>query len=481
MTAEDFCRQQVRMILLQLKHFSLIQELQYYCDEDKCQEQNQELFRVRALLGESMLQLQQSFKNQSEAQLEDDRSKMYSAGRTDSQSFDFISKQCRLHQCVDCHFCHKYLAKAEFWHIQDGTSNVIYIPEQSLSSGLSDFVSLLISLVPQVTRTSSDSSSVVVDEDNLEQVILWCKLASLEQPDLDLGACKKLQAVTNTDDYRKFNAKLENLDGVQSNEHLFKAVMYNFIFQTVVQYYSGWREVCRELNIILPQELYCNKQRQDDQQLTMLMKKVQSVIDSFQQNKESIKEHFNLQLSVKLNDDSIQSLACGDLAIESASKENQLPPDVVDIVNVPPNLLNSPVLKVGPLLLDHSPVHKLQSSPQIIAKDINNKRKSTVLNDHPQPYEQNAQGYSAVRLPPLPPKIPRPPESQKRAKLAWTEQEVACLEYGMKKYGNSWSYILNEYREHFHPHRTNVDLKDKARNEKNRRIRHGLDLGPFGP
>lgn len=51
----------------------------------------------------------------------------------------------------------------------------------------------------------------------------------------------------------------------------------------------------------------------------------------------------------------------------------------------------------------------------------------------------------------------------------------------MKKYGNSWSYILTEYREHFHPHRTNVDLKDKARNEKNRRIRHGLDLGPFGP
>ncbi|KAI3635903.1 hypothetical protein MIR68_006541 [Amoeboaphelidium protococcarum] len=356
-----------------------------------------------------------------------------SAGGTDC--FDFISKQCRLHQCVDCHFCHKYLVKAEFSHIQDGTSNVIYIPEQSLSYGLSDFISLVISMIPhQVISKSSDNSDVVVEEDTLEQVLLWCKLALLEQSHLDLGA----------------------------------------------QYYSGWREVCRELNIILPKELYSNNQPQDDQQLTMLLKKVQSVIDSIQ-DKQSIKELFNLQLSVKLIDASIKSLECGDLVLESASKENQLPPDVVDIVNVQPNLLKSPVLKVGPLMRDQSPVHKLQSSPQMISKDVNNKRKSMVLNDYPQPYEQNALRYSAVRLPPLPPRMPRPPESQKRAKLAWTEQEVAFLGHGMKKYGNQWSHILTEYREHFHPHRTNVDLKDKARNEKNRRIRLGLELGPFGP
>ena len=67
----------------------------------------------------------------------------------------------------------------------------------------------------------------------------------------------------------------------------------------------------------------------------------------------------------------------------------------------------------------------------------------------------------------------------RRAKNVWTEAEVAALEAGLQKFGRSWASILAKYKKVFHPTRTNVDLKDKARNERMRRQRNGLGLGGF--
>ena len=63
----------------------------------------------------------------------------------------------------------------------------------------------------------------------------------------------------------------------------------------------------------------------------------------------------------------------------------------------------------------------------------------------------------------------------------WTDQEVAALEEGLEKFGiGNWAAILRNYSHVFKPQRSSVDLKDKHRNELNRRIRHGLPTGPFG-
>lgn len=59
---------------------------------------------------------------------------------------------------------------------------------------------------------------------------------------------------------------------------------------------------------------------------------------------------------------------------------------------------------------------------------------------------------------------------------AWTEEETNALEEGMELYGNDWKTI----KEHFSQtlsRRTNVNLKDRARNVKRKRIKENLPLG----
>ncbi|CAG8530839.1 19309_t:CDS:2, partial [Gigaspora margarita] len=68
---------------------------------------------------------------------------------------------------------------------------------------------------------------------------------------------------------------------------------------------------------------------------------------------------------------------------------------------------------------------------------------------------------------------------QKRSK--WTDLELNYLERGMEEFGTRWEDILKHYGR---PHgalrnRTAMNLKDKARNEKARRIRDGIQLGVF--
>jgi len=41
---------------------------------------------------------------------------------------------------------------------------------------------------------------------------------------------------------------------------------------------------------------------------------------------------------------------------------------------------------------------------------------------------------------------------------------------GMILHGTSWCRIRAEFREYFHPSRTDLDLKDKARTESRKRI-----------
>ena len=65
------------------------------------------------------------------------------------------------------------------------------------------------------------------------------------------------------------------------------------------------------------------------------------------------------------------------------------------------------------------------------------------------------------------------------ARVQWTDDEVNALEEGLKRFGRQWAMILSHYRRRFHAVRTAVDLKDKARNEKRRRQRANLELGPW--
>src|SRR2546425_1275688 len=65
---------------------------------------------------------------------------------------------------------------------------------------------------------------------------------------------------------------------------------------------------------------------------------------------------------------------------------------------------------------------------------------------------------------------------QKR--IEWSQEELDALEEGMKKFGTNWILILNMDSGLLN-NRTNVQLKDKARNEKRRREREGIPLGVF--
>ncbi|KAJ3416257.1 hypothetical protein HDV05_002547 [Chytridiales sp. JEL 0842] len=60
-----------------------------------------------------------------------------------------------------------------------------------------------------------------------------------------------------------------------------------------------------------------------------------------------------------------------------------------------------------------------------------------------------------------------------RARKRWTEEEVEALEAGMLQHGTKWAVIQKEYGgpEGILKDRTQVDLKDKARNEKDRRMK----------
>ncbi|CAG8779934.1 25889_t:CDS:1, partial [Dentiscutata erythropus] len=63
----------------------------------------------------------------------------------------------------------------------------------------------------------------------------------------------------------------------------------------------------------------------------------------------------------------------------------------------------------------------------------------------------------------------------------WTDPELRCLKRGMKEYGTKWEEILKHYGKPDGPlkMRTAVNLKDKARNEKIRRIREDIELDIF--
>ena len=67
---------------------------------------------------------------------------------------------------------------------------------------------------------------------------------------------------------------------------------------------------------------------------------------------------------------------------------------------------------------------------------------------------------------------------KKKSRLGgmWTEAETDALEKGMEMFGNDWKTI----RDHFSKtleRRSNVNLKDRARNVKRRRIKEGIPLG----
>lgn len=68
----------------------------------------------------------------------------------------------------------------------------------------------------------------------------------------------------------------------------------------------------------------------------------------------------------------------------------------------------------------------------------------------------------------------------RRKKTPWTRDEILALEEGLLNYrGSCWAQILRDFSDRFNQCRTQIDLKDKARNEKNRRIKMNEDLGGF--
>jgi hypothetical protein len=66
----------------------------------------------------------------------------------------------------------------------------------------------------------------------------------------------------------------------------------------------------------------------------------------------------------------------------------------------------------------------------------------------------------------------RPPGT----KVPWTDEETAALEQGMNIFGNDWKAIKDHFREIL-VRRTNVNLKDRARNIKRKLVKMGAPLG----
>jgi hypothetical protein len=61
-------------------------------------------------------------------------------------------------------------------------------------------------------------------------------------------------------------------------------------------------------------------------------------------------------------------------------------------------------------------------------------------------------------------------------KVPWTEEETAALEQGMNIFGNDWKAIKDHFKDIL-ARRTNVNLKDRARNIKRKLIKMGAPLG----
>ncbi|KAI9228011.1 MAG: hypothetical protein DHS80DRAFT_31206 [Piptocephalis tieghemiana] len=70
---------------------------------------------------------------------------------------------------------------------------------------------------------------------------------------------------------------------------------------------------------------------------------------------------------------------------------------------------------------------------------------------------------------------------KKRSRIIWTPEQTTCLARGMTEYGTSWSAILKRYGGSSGPlaGKTQIQLKDKARNERRRLERINEDLGIF--
>ncbi|CAG8534992.1 15917_t:CDS:2 [Racocetra fulgida] len=69
----------------------------------------------------------------------------------------------------------------------------------------------------------------------------------------------------------------------------------------------------------------------------------------------------------------------------------------------------------------------------------------------------------------------------RRLRKKWSNEELQALEDGMREYGTHWVQILEKHGSSSGPlrNRTQIQLKDKARNEKQRRMKAGMDVGVF--
>lgn len=119
------------------------------------------------------------------------------------------------------------------------------------------------------------------------------------------------------------------------------------------------------------------------------------------------------------------------------------------------------------------------------AQDIN-----TQVSEYDTPYEPSDESslqlpvdnlYSTIRLDPTKPLSPyqnrefprRRPPGQKKP---WTDAETEALEKGMIIFGNDWKAIKAHFSMELAA-RTNVNLKDRARNVKKKLQRTGAPLG----
>ncbi|CAG8561227.1 43454_t:CDS:2 [Gigaspora margarita] len=71
--------------------------------------------------------------------------------------------------------------------------------------------------------------------------------------------------------------------------------------------------------------------------------------------------------------------------------------------------------------------------------------------------------------------------NNRQLRKKWSNDEIQALEDGMREYGTHWAQILEKHGTSNGPlkNRTQVQLKDKARNEKQRRMKAGMDVGVF--
>jgi hypothetical protein len=72
-----------------------------------------------------------------------------------------------------------------------------------------------------------------------------------------------------------------------------------------------------------------------------------------------------------------------------------------------------------------------------------------------------------------------------RGRIKWSEEELQALEGAMRVHGNKWAAILADYGaigriNRLLANRSQINIKDKARNERSRRERAGVPLGVWG-